>query len=242
MILPDTISKEPLGPLVRQGDARFADVVRWTHYLLLSAARGDDARPPCTRELAPARHALAHLRLRAVDACAASELLAAFDALGTLELDPQHRYPFYRAHAESPWPLPCHLRVHTLVLADVAAASALGYVRVLRKHLLPRALKSVVFQGFAADRDVPYVNAALQELGAGVEDLALCFYDKDISLDPEQAASRRTCALYPRAHTLTSFTDFSLSALSTCHDLHTLTITFTDVRQVLSLLPSPLAM
>ncbi len=37
VILPDVISKEPLGPLVRQGDARFADVVRWVHYLLLAA-------------------------------------------------------------------------------------------------------------------------------------------------------------------------------------------------------------
>ena len=37
MILPDVISKEPLGPLVRQGDARFADVVRWMHFLLLAA-------------------------------------------------------------------------------------------------------------------------------------------------------------------------------------------------------------
>ncbi|HYI84028.1 MAG TPA: amino acid ABC transporter substrate-binding protein [Acetobacteraceae bacterium] len=37
VILPDVISKEPLGPLVRQGDARFADVVRWVHFLLLSA-------------------------------------------------------------------------------------------------------------------------------------------------------------------------------------------------------------
>jgi len=36
VILSDTISKEPLGPLVRQGDARFADIVRWVHYLLLS--------------------------------------------------------------------------------------------------------------------------------------------------------------------------------------------------------------
>jgi general L-amino acid transport system substrate-binding protein len=37
LILPDVISKEPLAPLVRQGDARFADVVRWVHFLLLSA-------------------------------------------------------------------------------------------------------------------------------------------------------------------------------------------------------------
>ena len=37
LILPDVISKEPLGIAVRQGDARFADVVRWVHFLLLSA-------------------------------------------------------------------------------------------------------------------------------------------------------------------------------------------------------------
>jgi general L-amino acid transport system substrate-binding protein len=37
VILPDVISKEPLAPLVRQGDARFADVVRWTHFLLVAA-------------------------------------------------------------------------------------------------------------------------------------------------------------------------------------------------------------
>jgi general L-amino acid transport system substrate-binding protein len=30
MILPDVISKEPLGPMVRQGDDQWADVVRWT--------------------------------------------------------------------------------------------------------------------------------------------------------------------------------------------------------------------
>ena len=30
MVLPETISKEPLGPLVRQGDAAWADVVRWS--------------------------------------------------------------------------------------------------------------------------------------------------------------------------------------------------------------------
>ncbi len=37
VILPDVISKEPLSPLVRQGDARFADVIRWVHFALLSA-------------------------------------------------------------------------------------------------------------------------------------------------------------------------------------------------------------
>jgi general L-amino acid transport system substrate-binding protein len=37
LILPDIISKEPLAIGVRQGDARFADVTRWVHFLLLSA-------------------------------------------------------------------------------------------------------------------------------------------------------------------------------------------------------------
>jgi len=31
MVLPEIISKEPLGPLVRQGDQEWEDVVRWTH-------------------------------------------------------------------------------------------------------------------------------------------------------------------------------------------------------------------
>lgn len=37
LILPDIISKEPLAIGVRQGDARFADITRWVHFLLLSA-------------------------------------------------------------------------------------------------------------------------------------------------------------------------------------------------------------
>lgn len=36
-ILPDVISKEPLGPLVRHGDQRFADLVRWIHFGLVAA-------------------------------------------------------------------------------------------------------------------------------------------------------------------------------------------------------------
>jgi len=36
-ILPDVISKEPLGPLVRHGDHRFADLLRWIHFGLVSA-------------------------------------------------------------------------------------------------------------------------------------------------------------------------------------------------------------
>jgi general L-amino acid transport system substrate-binding protein len=62
-ILPDVISKEPLGPLVRHGDQRFADIVRWVHNGLVAAeefgitaanveeaARGD-ARPEVQRML-----------------------------------------------------------------------------------------------------------------------------------------------------------------------------------------------
>jgi len=37
VILPDVISKEPLGPVVRHGDQRFTDLVRWIHFGLLSA-------------------------------------------------------------------------------------------------------------------------------------------------------------------------------------------------------------
>ncbi|WP_372620704.1 amino acid ABC transporter substrate-binding protein [Falsiroseomonas sp.] len=37
VILPEVISKEPLGPLVRHGDQRFADLVRWVHNGLVNA-------------------------------------------------------------------------------------------------------------------------------------------------------------------------------------------------------------
>ncbi|MBK5567899.1 amino acid ABC transporter substrate-binding protein [Ensifer sp. SSB1] len=37
IILPEVISKEPLGPLVRQGDDQWADVARWTLNALISA-------------------------------------------------------------------------------------------------------------------------------------------------------------------------------------------------------------
>ena len=36
-LLPDIISKEPLGPMVRKGDDKFYDVVKWTHYAQLTA-------------------------------------------------------------------------------------------------------------------------------------------------------------------------------------------------------------
>ena len=37
VILPEIISKEPLGPLVRQGDDEWADIVRWTLNALIAA-------------------------------------------------------------------------------------------------------------------------------------------------------------------------------------------------------------
>ncbi|MCW8086743.1 amino acid ABC transporter substrate-binding protein [Sabulicella glaciei] len=63
VILPDVISKEPLGPLVRHGDQRFADLVRWVHFGLLGAEEfgvtaenvqqmaQNDARPEVQRML-----------------------------------------------------------------------------------------------------------------------------------------------------------------------------------------------
>ena len=37
IILPEIISKEPLGPVVRHGDNQWGDVVRWTYFSLLTA-------------------------------------------------------------------------------------------------------------------------------------------------------------------------------------------------------------
>lgn len=36
-MLPDFISKEPLGPFVRNGDSPWLDIVRWTHYAMVDA-------------------------------------------------------------------------------------------------------------------------------------------------------------------------------------------------------------
>jgi general L-amino acid transport system substrate-binding protein len=35
IILPEIISKEPLGPVVRHGDSQWADIVRWSHYVMI---------------------------------------------------------------------------------------------------------------------------------------------------------------------------------------------------------------
>ncbi len=37
IILPETISKEPLAPAVRQGDAQWFDIVKWTVYVMIGA-------------------------------------------------------------------------------------------------------------------------------------------------------------------------------------------------------------
>ncbi len=37
VILPEVISKEPLGPAVREGDGRWLNVVKWTFYAMVSA-------------------------------------------------------------------------------------------------------------------------------------------------------------------------------------------------------------
>ena len=37
IILPEIISKEPLGPAVRHGDNNWGDIVRWTLYALIAA-------------------------------------------------------------------------------------------------------------------------------------------------------------------------------------------------------------
>src|SRR3546814_19447654 len=37
VVLPETISDDPLGPVVRNGDEEWAKVVRWTGYAMLNA-------------------------------------------------------------------------------------------------------------------------------------------------------------------------------------------------------------
>ena len=37
VVLPETISKEPLGPVVRHGDDQWLDIVKWTLYLMIEA-------------------------------------------------------------------------------------------------------------------------------------------------------------------------------------------------------------
>ncbi len=37
IVLPEIISKEPLSPVVRQGDNQWTDIVRWTHFAMIDA-------------------------------------------------------------------------------------------------------------------------------------------------------------------------------------------------------------
>ncbi len=37
LVLPEVISKEPLGPAVRHGDNQWADIARWVHYAMVNA-------------------------------------------------------------------------------------------------------------------------------------------------------------------------------------------------------------
>ncbi|MGZ0187811.1 MAG: amino acid ABC transporter substrate-binding protein, partial [Alphaproteobacteria bacterium] len=37
VILPETISKEPLGPVVREGDNQWGDIVRWSVFAMVTA-------------------------------------------------------------------------------------------------------------------------------------------------------------------------------------------------------------
>ena len=44
IILPGLISKEPVAPVVRQGDDQWADIVRWTHFArLIAEEKGIDS-------------------------------------------------------------------------------------------------------------------------------------------------------------------------------------------------------
>ncbi|WP_376094980.1 amino acid ABC transporter substrate-binding protein [Roseomonas sp. CCTCC AB2023176] len=65
VILPDVISREPLGPLVRKGDPRWLDIIRWTLNALIAAeengvtqanaeARARDPNPEVQRLLGTA--------------------------------------------------------------------------------------------------------------------------------------------------------------------------------------------
>jgi len=43
-VLPEIISKEPLGPVVRQGDDQWFNLVKWTHFAMVNAANADEMK------------------------------------------------------------------------------------------------------------------------------------------------------------------------------------------------------
>ncbi|WP_419897655.1 amino acid ABC transporter substrate-binding protein [Roseomonas sp. USHLN139] len=53
-LLPEVISKEPLGPLVRKGDDKWFDIVRWTHFAMLAAEELELTRANVEASLASA--------------------------------------------------------------------------------------------------------------------------------------------------------------------------------------------
>jgi general L-amino acid transport system substrate-binding protein len=55
MILGDIISKEPLGPAVRQGDDRWLNVVKWTHYAMVNAEELGISQATVTQAMASKR-------------------------------------------------------------------------------------------------------------------------------------------------------------------------------------------
>ena len=62
VILPEVISKEPLGPVVRQGDDHWADIIRWTHYAMLEAEElGIDSNNAVTTKKSDRRPAVVRL-------------------------------------------------------------------------------------------------------------------------------------------------------------------------------------
>ncbi len=45
IVLPEVISKEPLGPVVRHGDDQWFDIMKWTHYAMLNAEEAGITQP-----------------------------------------------------------------------------------------------------------------------------------------------------------------------------------------------------
>lgn len=56
VVLPDVISKEPLGPVVRQDDPRFRDVVAWTFYAMVLAEEFGITKNNVVDQAANAKH------------------------------------------------------------------------------------------------------------------------------------------------------------------------------------------
>lgn len=56
VVLPDVVSKEPLGPVVRQDDPRFRDIVSWTFYTLVIAEEFGITKENVAEQAAKASH------------------------------------------------------------------------------------------------------------------------------------------------------------------------------------------